>query len=247
MVLFYCPVAARERLGEQGSEEEKEWHEKILQQQKKNKMKEASWVDAEHPGCNLAGHLLLDRTPGNFHFLARSQNQEFAAHMTNVSHLVHSLTVGDAHVVGLIDSGRGSTVPKEVVNKIAPVDGNAYITRDLHESYHHYLKLVSTSVEGFNYGAGKVRLFQILQNSQLAYYRNDMIPEAKFIYDLSPIAVSYRTESRRWYDFCTSLMAIVGGVFTVVGMVEAGIHVTIQTASKRRSTNRPGAVPTPYR
>lgn len=237
----------RERLGEYGSDEVKKWHEKILVQQKNSKLKEASWVDAEHPGCNLAGHLLLDRTPGNFHILARSQNQEFAAHMTNVSHMVHALTVGDGNAIRLIESGRGSTVPKEVLSKIAPVDGNAYITRDLHESYHHYLKLVSTSVEGFKYGAVDVRLFQMLANSQLAYYRNDMIPEAKFIYDLSPIAIFYRSESRRWYDYCTSIMAIVGGVFTVVGMIEAGIHVTVQTTTKRRSVQRPSAVPTPYR
>lgn len=251
-LLTFCFIAARERLlGFEGSEEEKKWHDNVLRQQKTKKTKEATWVEAEHPGCNLIGHLLLDRTPGNFHVLARSSNQEFAAHMTNVSHLVHSLYIGNSNVKRLSETGRGkSLLPKKVFDKISPMDGNAYITNDLHESYHHYLKLISTSVEGFKDGGVDAKLFQILENSQLAYYRNDMIPEAKFIYDLSPIAVSYRTQSRRWYDYCTSIMAIVGGVFTVVGMIESGIHVTVQAASKRRSTTvkRPGTtVTTPYR
>ena len=55
--------------------------------------------------------------------------------------------------------------------------------------------------------------------------------EAKFTYDLSPIAVSYTKRYRAWYDYFTSVMAIVGGTFTVVGMLESGIH---SVSSKKR-------------
>lgn len=51
--------------------------------------------------------------------------------------------------------------------------------------------------------------------------------EAKFIYDLSPIAVSYVSASRHWYDYMTSIMAIIGGVFTVFGMMESGINAAV--------------------
>jgi len=53
---------------------------------------------------------------------------------------------------------------------------------------------------------------------------------AKFIFDLSPIAVNYKGNSRHWYDYITSIMAIVGGTFTVVGLIES----TIATAVSRR-------------
>jgi hypothetical protein len=56
--------------------------------------------------------------------------------------------------------------------------------------------------------------------------------EAKFTYDLSPIAVSYSKKHRAWYDYFTSVMAIIGGTFTVVGMMESGIHTV--TSKKRR-------------
>jgi hypothetical protein len=66
-----------------------------------------------------------------------------------------------------------------------------------------------------------------------------VVPEAKFIFDLSPIAVTYKSNSKRWYDYLTSIMAIIGGVFTVVGMIEASINVAAQTVQKRRNTPKP--------
>jgi hypothetical protein len=192
------------------------------------------WKEEEHPGCQLSGHLLVDRTPGNFHVQARSSNQEFAAHMTNVSHMVNSLTIGDPMVKHLLEQKKTQTVPPNVLSKINPMDDNVYVNYDLHESYHHYLKLVSTRVEGFQTGRRQLRMFQLMVNSQLSYYTTETIPEAKFAYDLSPIAVAYSTSSRRWYEYCTSIMAIVGGVFTVVGMIESSIQATVSSVNKRR-------------
>ncbi len=55
----------------------------------------------------------------------------------------------------------------------------------------------------------------------MAYHELD-VPEAKFSYDLSPMAVAVRTTGKRWYDFVTSICAIVGGTFTTVGLVDGG-------------------------
>jgi len=226
--LYY--TEARGRLADDAkAEATKRWHDKTMSN--KRKMYH-SWNDDEHPGCQLAGHLLLDRTPGNFHILARSKSHDLAPQMTNVSHMVNSLTIGDPMAKIRIDDGR-ATVPKEVEKKISPMNGNVYVTENLHEAYHHYLKIVATAIDGLKAGPRDLRVYQILPQSQLAMYRNDMIPEAKFAYDLSPIAVSYRKETRRWYEYCTSIMAIIGGVFTVVGMIESSIHCTVNAARVR--------------
>ena len=66
----------------------------------------------------------------------------------------------------------------------------------------------------------------------LGHNRLAVSSEAKFTYDLSPIAVSYSKKHRAWYDYFTSVMAIIGGTFTVVGMMESGIHTV--TSKKRR-------------
>ena len=45
-----------------------------------------------------------------------------------------------------------------------------------------------------------------------------------FSYDLSPMAVVVTSKGRRWYDFLTSLCAIIGGTFTVVGLLDTFLH-----------------------
>ena len=43
-------------------------------------------------------------------------------------------------------------------------------------------------------------------------------------YDLSPMAVVVSSKGRRWYDFVTSVCAIVGGTFTVLGLVDGMLY-----------------------
>ncbi len=57
--------------------------------------------------------------------------------------------------------------------------------------------------------------------------------EAKFSYDLSPFAVSYIRESRTWYDYLTGVLAIVGGAFTVIGMMNSSLN----SLSKKKVSN----------
>lgn len=190
------------------------------------------WNDDDHPGCQLAGHLMVDRVPGNFHVQARSAHHDLVPHMTNVSHIIHHLSIGEPMVQRLVDNGE-TNVPDDVKSKLTPMNGNIYLTHELHEAYHHYLKVVTTNVDGMvtNQRRG-LKAYQILGSSQLTYYQNDIVPEAKFIYDLSPISVAYKKTSRRWYDYLTSMMAIIGGTFTVFGMCESGINAAV--ARKKR-------------
>jgi len=191
----------------------------------------AEWKESDHPGCQLSGHLLLDRVPGNFHILARSKHHDLAPHLTNVSHQVNTLTIGSPYTARQIYEFKG--LPEKVSSKLAPMNGNVYTTHKMHESYHHYLKVVSTAVPDMKLS----RAYQIIASSQLAAYRSDIVPAAKFDYDLSPISVSYRTSSRQWYEYVTSLFAIIGGVFTMVGLIESTIHATV-TKAKRRSAHQ---------
>jgi len=218
--------------GEDMSAEEKQWSDNIDRKRRRNHQRE--WRDEDHPGCQLVGHLMLDRVPGNFHIQARSNHHDLAPHMTNVSHIVHSLTLGEPMVTRMLERG-GVELPPEVDSKFTPMNGNAYVTKDLHEAYHHYLKVITTDVEGLAPRYRRpLKAYQIIQSSQLSYYRNDIVPEAKFVYDLSPIAVSYDKTSVHWYDYLTSVMAIIGGTFTLVGMMEGAIHSAVHGSRSRR-------------
>jgi hypothetical protein len=70
--------------------------------------------------------------------------------------------------------------------------------------------------------------YQMLAQSQVMHYNEMDVPEAKFSYDLSPMAVLVSSKGRRWYDFVTSVCAIIGGTFTVVGLVDAVLYKIIK-------------------
>ena len=206
------------------------WNIEKRRRQGKELRKE--WIEEEHPGCAISGFLMLDRTPGNFHIQAASVNHDIAPSMTNVSHEVHHLSFGETKARELANPVNNPDIPDYVYGLTQSMDGNVYITQNLHEAHHHYIKVVTTNFKAessrkFNKKTvlSDYRIYQVQQQSQLALYDHGQTPEARFSYDLSPIAVTYRRKYRtQWYDFLTSLVAIMGGTFTVFGLLDTTMH-----------------------
>eukprot|EP00560_Eucampia_antarctica_P008612 CAMPEP_0197825118 /NCGR_PEP_ID=MMETSP1437-20131217/2251_1 /TAXON_ID=49252 ORGANISM="Eucampia antarctica, Strain CCMP1452" /NCGR_SAMPLE_ID=MMETSP1437 /ASSEMBLY_ACC=CAM_ASM_001096 /LENGTH=539 /DNA_ID=CAMNT_0043424989 /DNA_START=91 /DNA_END=1710 /DNA_ORIENTATION=+ len=214
------------------SKEQVEWSEKMSKHRRRTE--QLNRKDEDHPGCNLSGFLWVDRAPGNFHIQARSNSHDIAAHMTNVSHEVHHLSFGNPGIKYQVEKGL-VTYPPNFLETMNPMDGNVYVNPNEHEAFHHYLKIVTTEFDDpfTNTKKNNLQAYQLQSNSQLSFYRTDIIPEAKFSYDPSPISVYYRKKvKKRWYDYITSLMAIIGGTFTLVGMLEHSVHA--MTSKKRR-------------
>jgi hypothetical protein len=205
------------------SAEEKHWAEALHRMHHHH---HEDWNPEDHPGCQLSGSMLINRVPGNFYIQAMSLTHDLVPHMTNVSHQINSLTFSpDKHN----RENKKDILPPNFDQLTRPVDGKAFFTNKLHQAYHHYLKLVTTNGNAY----------QVLYSSQLAVYEPNEVPEAKFLIDLSPIAIRYRRVSRHWYDYVTSLMAIIGGTFTVVGIFESGVRQAARRIERRRQPHMP--------
>lgn len=216
----------------------------------------------------MVGELELNRVPGRFFIQAQGQatGRNLDPRMTNLSHEITHLSFQRTSKLTAAEK-RGAVVPPNYGRTIHPFDGNVYVTEELHQAYHHYIKLVSTNHE----------YYQVLQNSQLSFYPPDRIPEAKFVLDISPIAgtyiylkagvaikgrrcifisllispltlslhtlplpllVHYRSRKKKeWYDYVTSLLAIIGGTFTVLGMFDTIVH-RFASKARRKSSMR---------
>mmetsp|Transcript_23615 Transcript_23615/g.93623 ORF Transcript_23615/g.93623 Transcript_23615/m.93623 type:complete len:469 (+) Transcript_23615:355-1761(+) len=184
----------------------------------------------EHPGCMVSGHVLVNRVPGNFHIEARSKLHNLNAAMTNLSHVVNHLSFG-------------TPLARDVARKVAkfpqfqkdhPLDDRIFVNHDYHQAHHHYSKVVSTHFEvgGMMTKTREVVGYQMLAQSQVMHYDELDVPEAKFSYDLSPMAVIVTSKGRRWYDFVTSVCAIIGGTFTVVGIIDALLHKILKSGKQ---------------
>ena len=181
----------------------------------------------DHPGCQVSGYLLVNRVPGNFHIEANSVNHNLNAAMTNLSHVVNHVSFGDPSVKiprkvsKLIDS-----VPP-TNRQFEPMNGYSYVNKDAHRAHHHYMKIVSTH---FKAGRTSAVKYQFIEQSQEVKYAEDEVPEARFSYDLSPMSVTIsRSPRKSWYDFLTSCLAIVGGTFTTMSMIDGALYKMFKT------------------
>jgi len=100
--------------------------------------------------------------------------------MANLSHIVHHFSFGDEDALSSFDGQRLQGMQSGFVKSLHPMDGNVYVTEELHQAYHHHMRVIATE-----FGKYKVsrwareqsqRLYRILQNSQLSTYRHHIVP-----------------------------------------------------------------------
>lgn len=186
--IFFYPIAdAYERTIR--SDEEHEWNKALIG----TRSPYGLWnVTRNHPGCQLSGHILIDKAPGKFLIHAQSFGHDIAPHMANLSHIVNHFSFGDEDAQSqfkgkLLQTGTQSGF----IKSLHPMDGNVYATKELHQVYHHHLRVVATE-----FGDRKVvyrgaqeqsqRVYRILQNSQLSTYRQHIVQGESLVLNVQP-------------------------------------------------------------
>lgn len=207
------------------NERYKDWEKKEKTKTSESRRMAPNAGRPEHPGCQVSGHLLVNRVPGNFHVEARSKNHNLNAAMTNLTHRVNHLSFGDEMNSKNYKTKRILKQVPDEHKQFNPIDGTMYFTKDFHQAWHHYIKVVSTHLE-LDGGSGQNSLmtYQFIEQSQIVYYEQTDVPEARFSYDISPMSVVVKKEGRQWYDYLTSLCAIIGGSFTTLGLIDASLY-----------------------
>jgi hypothetical protein len=211
--------------------------ERALQRTHKHHAEIVPLNSVDHVGCQLAGSLYMNRVPGHFFIQAQSTGHSLDPRMTNLSMTIHHLAFHGMDAEPVYDymgrkkaSASGSVVvPEAFTRLVAPMDEQSYVTDELHQAHHLHLKLVPTNINDY----------QVLHSSHLSLYPPDRVPEVKFVMDISPIAVHYRMRRRPWYDYMTSVLAIVGGSFTLLGMLASFFRVSTQQLTRKKQFARP--------
>ena len=91
-----------------------------------------------------------------------------------------------------------------------------------HRGVHHFFNVVPTRYE---VARRPFAAFQTLHHVHSVIYPLDTAPEARFAYDISPMAVVVERRPHRWYSLVTSLLALVGGSFAFFRMAsQAGAY-----------------------
>lgn len=155
--------------------------------------------------------------PGNFHISTHSvskqpDNYDFA-------HRVHELSFG-SRIRKISAKGIGS------FNSLGgrEADGTG------EETFEYLMKIVPTSYTDIS--GSTLIAYQYTFVHRNFGSMNFRVPAVWFKYDLNPITVKYHETRPPLYHFLTTVCAIVGGTFTVAGIIDSVIFTSLEVFKK---------------
>jgi len=191
----------------------------------------------EGEGCQLTGSVSISRVPGNLRISAASSEHSFNMAVMNVSH----------HVDKLIFSSFKETLRLRHVLPLEQRSGLLSASYGMHQevaTLKHYLKVVPfqyqfldgerqhTYLYKANYNEYKPRRLEWYEGKADAYVDTDLVPNAAFHYDISPVMVVVEEETQSFSSFVTKICAVIGGIYTVVGLLDNVVYHTGQKLQK---------------
>ena len=185
-------------------------------------------------GCHLKGHFFVDAVPGSFHITSgyygsivqRLANERVLK--VNIQHKINQISFGEFNK-NEIWSNFGKQISKlsESLNNIKK--------RNDGRIYQYYLKVVPTKF--LTYSGKEINSYQYTYSSFAEFTINEM-PSIYFRYDLSPITVEYKQYRDTFLNFFINICAILGGVFTVTGIIDAIIHKSVVLLLRKAEMNK---------
>ncbi|KAG2303587.1 hypothetical protein Bca52824_032238 [Brassica carinata] len=173
--------------------------------------------DEEGEGCNVHGFVEVNKVAGNFHFVP---GQSF--HQSGFQfHDMVMFQQGNYNVTTRSTVGLWGLFPG-VVN---PLDGVQWNQDKQNGVYQYFIKVVPTvytDVHGKTIQSNQFSVTEHFQNAEAG--RMQSPPGVFFYYDLSPIKVIFEEQHVEFLHFLTNVCAIVGGIFTVSGIVDSFIY-----------------------
>jgi hypothetical protein len=171
-------------------------------------------------GCQLVGNIEVLRVPGNFHISSHAFGSTLTRLVTegvykfDISHTINHISFGDESDIKHIRSNFN-------VGILNPIDGVSKLKATEQKIYEYYLKVVPTSytdVSGKTFNAHQFTANNNEVSSEM------MIPTIFFRYDISPILIRIRQYKQGFFHFFIQICAIVGGIFTVMGILDNLLH-----------------------
>lgn len=187
-----------------------------------------SFQEQMNEGCQVYGYIEVSKVAGNFHIAPGKSFQQqhvhvhdlqpFGAKQFNVSHHIRSLSFG---------------VP--IPGVINPLDGTFINAEAGSLMYQYFVKIVPTVYKKLS--------GEVVWSNQYSFTKHKRpvrqltgehgLPGFFVLYELSPMLVQYTEKRRSFMHFLTGVCAIIGGVFTVAGLIDSMIYHSAKAFKKK--------------
>jgi len=171
-------------------------------------------------GCQVHGDVLVSKVGGNVHVALGKSTVRDGKHVHefnikdvsdgfNTSHAIHRLEFGE-----------------RVPGVSSPLEGTTKIVKHGAYMFHYYIKLVPTMFTGSD-GVMYTHQYSVTDNDKnVLVGKGELagLPGVFLVYEFTPFMVQKIEKVVPLSHFLTSVCAIIGGVFTVAGMIDALLY-----------------------
>lgn len=106
--------------------------------------------------------------------------------------------------------------------------------------FHHYIKIVPTTYVRADGWQWHTNQFSVTRHSRKVSVLTGEsgVPGVFFSYELSPLMVKYTEKTKSFGHFATNVCAIIGGVFTVAGIIDAILYHSVRVIQKKHELGK---------
>ncbi|KAM3727096.1 Endoplasmic reticulum-Golgi intermediate compartment protein [Dirofilaria immitis] len=162
-------------------------------------------------GCRFEGKIEISKVPGNFHISTHAADKQPETY--DMRHTIHSVIFGD-----------DITEISQIFGSFNPLKDREALQTDGTFTHDYILKIVPSVYVDINGNTKYSYQYTYAHKEYVTYHHSGkLMPALWFRYELQPITVKYTERRQPFYTFITSICAVVGGTFTVAGIIDSSL------------------------
>uniref|UniRef100_A0A5F4VUM5 Endoplasmic reticulum-Golgi intermediate compartment protein n=1 Tax=Callithrix jacchus TaxID=9483 RepID=A0A5F4VUM5_CALJA len=187
--------------------------------------------EQKNEGCQVYGFLEVNKVAGNFHFAPGKSFQQSHVHV----HAVESnfgwccLQINMTHYIQHLSFG------EDYPGIVNPLDHTNVTAPQASMMFQYFVKVVPTVYMKVDGEVLRTNQFSVTRHEKVAngLLGDQGLPGVFVLYELSPMMVKLTEKHRSFTHFLTGVCAIIGGMFTVAGLIDSLIYHSARAIQKK--------------
>nr|KAF6422317.1 ERGIC and golgi 3 [Rousettus aegyptiacus] len=198
--------------------------------------------EQKNEGCQVYGFLEVNKVAGNFHFAPGKSFQQSHVH-------VHAVEIHDLQSFGLDNRPRDwcclqinmthyirhLSFGEDYPGIVNPLDRTNVTAPQASMMFQYFVKVVPTVYMKLDGEVLRTNQFSVTRHEKVAngLLGDQGLPGVFVLYELSPMMVKLTEKHRSFTHFLTGVCAIIGGMFTVAGLIDSLIYHSARAIQKK--------------
>ncbi|XP_072259301.1 endoplasmic reticulum-Golgi intermediate compartment protein 3 [Pyxicephalus adspersus] len=176
---------------------------------------------------------ILCAVAGNFHFAPGKSFQQSHVHVHAVE--IHDLQSFGLDNINMTHHIKHLSFGRDYPGLVNPLDGTSVSAMQSSMMFQYFVKIVPTVYVHIDGEVLRTNQFSVTRHEKIAngLIGDQGLPGVFVLYELSPMMVKLTEKHRSLTHFLTGVCAIIGGVFTVAGLIDSLIYHSTRAIQKK--------------